>query len=223
MKLSIIMPVYNEALTLRQIIKKIKLVDIDIELIIVDDGSIDESVQILDEVRDSSVRVVKHSRNKGKGHAIKTGLSYVTGDVVIIQDADLEYDPADYVKLVQPIADGVAKVVYGSRFLIRKNNISRPYYAANKFLTFLTNLLYGSHLTDMETCYKLFCSDIIKGLGLESDGFEIEPELTIKTIKKGYEIYEVPISYQARSCREGKKITWRDAIKTVLTILRYKF
>lgn len=222
MKLSIVMPVYNEAPTLRQIIKKIMSVDIDKELIIVDDGSVDSSSQILDDIKDDSVKIVKHSHNKGKGHAIRTGLSYVTGGLVIIQDADLEYDPADYIKLMRPVLEGEAKVVYGSRFMMKKTNISAFHYAANKFLTFLTNLLYGCRLTDMETCYKLYCSDIIKGLDLESDGFEIEPELTIKTIKKGYEIIEVPIFYQARSHRDGKKITWQDAIKTVLAILKYR-
>lgn len=222
MKLSIIMPVYNEASTLKRIVEKILSVEVEKELIIVDDGSVDHSGQILNEMRSDAIQVIRSPHNKGKGHAIRTGLSCATGDVVIIQDADLEYDPADYVELMRPIVDGKAKVVYGSRFLTKKNNISALYYAANKFLTFLTNLLYGSRLTDMETCYKLFRADVIKGLNLESDGFEIEPELTIKAIKHGYKIYEVPVFYQARSYRDGKKITWKDALKTVLIILKYK-
>ncbi|MFH1692108.1 MAG: glycosyltransferase family 2 protein [Candidatus Omnitrophota bacterium] len=223
MKLSIIMPIYNEEATLKHIIEKILSVDIDKELIIVNDGSIDRSSQILDTIKNDSIKIIKHSHNQGKGSAIKTGLSCVTGDIVVIQDADLEYDPADYIRLVEPIVAGEAKVVYGSRFLIKGNSISKSYYAANRFLTFLTNLLHGSRLTDMETCYKVFCTDILKGLDLDSDGFEIEPELTIKALKKGYKIREVPIFYQARSYREGKKITWKDAIKTLLTIFRYKF
>lgn len=223
MKLSVIMPVYNEEKTLYEIINRIKSVNIDKELVIVDDGSQDKTRQILNNIKGDFIKILRHPHDRGKGAAIRTGLNYVSGDMVIIQDADLEYDPNDYIKLIKPIEDKTAEVVYGSRFLT-KNKVTTPvHYFVNRFLTSLINLLFGCRLTDMETCYKVFKTKIIKGLDLESNGFEIEPELTIKTIKKGYKIYEVPISYRSRSYHEGKKITWKDGIKTLLAILKYRF
>jgi glycosyltransferase involved in cell wall biosynthesis len=223
MKLSIIMPVYNEERTLREIIDKIKRVDVEKEIVIVDDGSGDKTRQILDSLQDASIKVIRHTCNKGKGAAIRTALNYISGDVCIIQDGDLEYEPEDYLKLIQPIKNGQADIVYGSRFLA-KTKVTTPFhYLVNRFLTFCTNLLFGSGLTDMETCYKLFKTNVIKELDLKSDGFEIEAELTSKAIKKGYKILEVPILYRARSYHDGKKIGWRDGLKTLHAILKFRF
>lgn len=222
MKLSVIMPVYNEDRTLQEVINKIKAVDIEKEIIIVDDGSDDKTKQLLQNVNGPSIKILTHPYNKGKGAAIKTALKSATGDTVVIQDADLEYDPQDYLKLLKPIEAGDAQIVYGSRFLSKEKVTTPFHYLVNQFLTSLTNWLYGSSLTDMETCYKMFKAEIIKGLDLKSDGFEIEPELTIKALKMGCKIVEVPVSYKSRSYHEGKKIGWLDGIKTLCTILRYK-
>lgn len=221
MKLSIIMPIYNEERTLREIIEQVKKIDIEKELIIVDDGSSDTTKEILSTIKDDSIKIFTHAVNKGKGSAIKTALDHLTGELVIIQDADLEYDPNDYIKLIELFKSGKADVVFGSRFLNKKNKLTFHYFI-NRFLTAFVNLLYKSHLTDMETCYKVFKTEILKGLDLESNGFEIEPELTIKTFKKGYSIYEVPINYKSRSYHEGKKIGWLDGLKTLFVILKYK-
>lgn len=224
MKLSVIMPVYNEDKTLPHIIEKVKSINIDKELIIIDDGSNDRTKQVLNNIiGGGSIKIISHPVNKGKGAAIRTALDYVTGEVVIIQDADLEYEPDDYHMLMEPIKNNMAEVVYGSRFLVKDKVTSPVHFVINRFLTLLTNLLLGVHLTDMETCYKMFKTKIIKELNLSSNGFEIEPELTIKTLKKGYKIYEVPISYKPRSYHEGKKITAVDGIKTIWAIIRYRF
>lgn len=222
MKLSIIMPVYNEEKTLRDIIERVRKVDLDKELIIVDDGSGDRTKEILTKIKDDNTILLSHRHNQGKGRAIRTALEYVRGEVVTIQDADLEYDPADYAKLMEPIKKGYTQVVYGSRFLEVKNVSFNVHYLINWFLTSLVNFLYKSSLTDMETCYKVFKTEIIKSLSLKSNGFEIEPELTIKTLKKGYAICEVPISYKSRTYHEGKKINWLDALKTLGVIFKYK-
>jgi len=222
MKLSILMPVYNEEKTLFDIIRKVKSINIEKELIIVDDGSNDKTKQILDSVECNSIKIVRHACNRGKGAAIRTALDFVNGDVVIIQDADLEYEPDDYIKLIEPIRTNIADIVYGSRFLAKKKVTTTFHFFVNRFLTLITNLLFNSSLTDMETCYKVFKTKIIKELNLESNGFEIEAELTSKVLKRGYKIYEVPISYRSRSYHEGKKIAWRDGIKTLLAIFKYR-
>jgi dolichol-phosphate mannosyltransferase len=223
MKLSVVMPVYNEQRTLREIIDKVKRVDVEKEIVIVDDGSGDKIRPILDSLQNPIIKIIRHAANKGKGAAIRTALNYISGDACIIQDGDLEYEPQDYLKLIQPIKNGQADIVYGSRFLAKKRVTTPFHYLVNWFLTFCTNLLYGCGLTDMETCYKLFKTNVIKELDLVSDGFEIEAELTVKAIKKGYRIHEVPILYRARDYHDGKKIGWRDGLKTIYVIFEYKF
>lgn len=225
MKLSVIIPVYNEESTISQVIDKVRAVDlpVDIEIIVVDDGSTDHTVEILEERR-QDVTFVHFSRvNSGKGFAIRIGLTYVTGDIVIIQDADLELDPNEYKLLLIPILAGEADVIYGSRFLKEANNISRRTVLANKFLTWLTNMLYGSTLTDMETAYKAFRAEIITNLKLQCHRFEFEPEVTAKLLRRGRQIAEVPISYNPRTSEEGKKIGWRDGLVAVWTLLKYRF
>jgi len=227
MKLSVIIPVYNEQQTIEEILTRVQAVPLEKEIIVVDDGSTDATRAILKKLagKDSSwtnVKVLIQEENKGKGAAIRSGLKETTGEVIAIQDADLEYNPADYLRLVQPIATGKARVVYGSRFLT-DNYFSPLNRLANKFLTFLVNLLYGSHLTDMETCYKVFRREIIKDLHLESNRFEIEVELTCKFLLAGIRIYEIPISYTSRRRAHGKKIGWTDGLMAVWYILKYRF
>lgn len=226
MKLSIIIPVYNERSTIEEVIDRVRAINLDTlglekEIIIIDDGSTDGTSEIL-ERRKSDVTHVHFSRvNFGKGAAIRVGLTYVTGDFMIIQDADLELDPNDYPLLLEPLVRGEAQVVYGSRFLKQNPNICRLTRLANKFLTWLTRVLYGCRLTDMETGYKAFRADILKYLKLESLRFEFEPEVTAKVLKAGYSIHEVPISYNPRT--EGKKIGWRDGWAAVKTLLKWRF
>lgn len=226
MKLSILIPVYNEEETIGEIFDRIKKTDINKEIIIVDDGSIDNTKRILkklEEQCDRNVKIVYREKNGGKGAAIRTGLDYISGDIAIIQDADLEYDPADYSKLISPIEKGYAQVVYGSRFLTKRKVPLSLHYFANCFLTALTNMLYYSKLTDMETCYKVLRRDLIKDLNLESNGFEVEAEITAKLLKKRCKILEVPINYKGRSYHRGKKITWHDGIKALCTLFKYRF
>ena len=224
MKLSIIVPVYNENRTIRRVLEEIQAVPIDKEIIIVDDGSTDGTRQILaqDKANHSGLRVILHEQNMGKGKAIRSGIVEAAGDLVIIQDADLEYRPMDYLALVDAIAREGAHVVYGSRFLGKKGVTSPWHRAVNFALTCLTNVLFGTRLTDMETCYKLYPSSVLKGLTLVSDGFEIEAELTAKVLKQGVRISEVPISYQGRTYHEGKKIGWRDGLRTVWALFKYR-
>ncbi|HRV93712.1 MAG TPA: glycosyltransferase family 2 protein [Anaerolineae bacterium] len=224
MKLSVIIPVYNEESTISQVIDKVREVELplDREIIVVDDGSTDHTADILTQ-RQKDVTFVHFSRiNFGKGAAIRVGLTYVTGDIVIIQDADLELDPNEYRLLLKPILAGQANVVYGSRFLKPNPNIRRRTLLANKFLTWFTNLLYGSHLTDMETAYKAFKADVIAGIKLDCHRFEFEPEVTGKLLRQGYTIKEVPISYNPRTEEEGKKIGWRDGYTAIWTLLKYR-
>jgi len=224
LKLSVIMPVYNERDTIAQILKKVRAVDLEKEIIVVDDGSTDGTRDILKrEEQKGDLKVFYHSQNMGKGAAIRTGLEHATGDVVIVQDADLEYDPGDYPLLLEPIAEGRSEVVYGSRFWGPHKTMRLSFALGNKLLTLITNILYGAALTDMETCYKAFRTEAIKSIPLRARRFEFEPEVTAKVLKRGYHIHEVPISYAGRGHREGKKITWRDGITALWTLIKYRF
>ena len=228
MKLSIIIPVYNEKATILKIlekVKKAKALSLVKEIIMVDDFSEDGTRDILKKIKDKNIRVVYHEKNKGKGSAIRTGLMQATGDITLIQDADLEYDPNDYEKLLKPIVDNKTKVVYGSRFEIITKNLSKMYklhYLGNLFLTFLTNILYGARITDMETCYKVFRKEVIDGINLKATRFDFEPEITAKILKKGYKIHEVQINFYGRKFDEGKKITWVDGVKAVFYLVKYR-
>lgn len=224
MKLSVIVPVYNERETVREILERVRAVGVEKEIIVVDDGSTDGTRDILrEEEGRGDVRVIYHPQNRGKGAAIRTGLEHATGDVVLIQDADLEYDPRDYPRLLQPILEGRAEVVYGSRFRGRCESMLFWHALGNKLLTLATNLIYGAALSDMETCYKVFKAEVIKSIPLRARRFEFEPEVTAKLLKRGYHIHEVPISYSGRKHHEGKKITWRDGFTALWTLIKYRF
>lgn len=226
MKLSIIMPVYNERDTLREILDLVRAVDLGLtkEIIIVDDGSTDGTKEILQQLKDiPEVNVLFHQQNMGKGAAIRTALGHVSGDFVIIQDADLEYDPEDYKKLLVPVLKDKAEVVYGSRFTGERRNMFFWHYLGNRFLSLITNILYNTTLSDMETCYKLFKRQALDGISITSNRFNFEPEITSKILRKGIRIYEVPISYTGREFSEGKKITWRDGVSALWTLLKYRF
>jgi glycosyltransferase involved in cell wall biosynthesis len=227
-KLSIVIPVYNEQATIKEVIDKVCEVDLQLEkeIIVSDDGSTDRSVEIIERERRTLGEMIKvHTSiiNLGKGAAIRQGFEYATGDIVIIQDADLELNPEEYVDLIQPILNGQAQVVYGSRFRGKAQGISLKTRLANRFLTSLTNLLFGGSLTDMETAYKVFKADVIKGLRLRCVGFDIEPEITAKLLRAGYKIHEIPVSYNPRTADEGKKISWRDGIEAIYTLFKCKF
>lgn len=223
-KISIIIPVYNEKDTFINIIEKVESTDFNMEkeIIIVDDCSNDGTKDLYNNIKH---KIIYHDKNMGKGAALRTGIKAVTGDIIIIQDADLEYNPNDYIPLVNVIKDGQADVVYGSRFLNNKNNKNFLLlsFLANKTLTFITKILYGNNITDMETCYKAFRSDIIKNINIESDRFDFEPEITAKIFKKGVKFKELPISYNARTVDEGKKINWHDGLQAIFTLIKYKF
>jgi len=223
MKLSVIMPVFNEESTIEKIVQRVKKVNIDKQIIIVDDGSTDRTREILKKWKDENIRVIYHKTNQGKGSAIRTAIPYIEGKVTVIQDGDLEYDPEDYHTLIRPILDGKAKIVYGSRFLKFNKPIYLRFLLGNIFLTWLINILYHSKITDSYTCYKTFASDVLRNLTLRAKRFEFEAEVTVKLLKKGYNVQEVPISYSPRTLREGKKISWKDALLGILTIFRYRF
>jgi len=225
-KLSIIVPVFNERNTVQEILRRIRAVDlgeIGKELIVVDDGSTDGTGDILKLEEDMSCRVVRHGRNAGKGAAIRTGLPHATGDYVLIQDADLEYDPDDYRLLLAPVLKKKAEVVYGSRFTGEHRNMLFWHMLGNKFLSFVTNILYNTTLSDMETCYKLFSRESLEGITIRSDRFDFEPEITAKILKKRIRIYEVPISYAGREYHEGKKIHWYDGVSALWALVKYRF
>ncbi|MCK4437278.1 glycosyltransferase family 2 protein [bacterium] len=224
-KLSVIIPIHNEMRTLREIFKRVEAVNLDKEIIIVDDASSDGSTEILKEIgkKNNDIKVFYHERNMGKGAAIRTAIKYITGDIIIIQDADLEYNPDDYHRLIEPIVEGKASVVYGSRNLRNNKRSYFRYYWGGRFLSWLTNRLYGTRLTDESTCYKTFRADVLKKIKLECAGFEFDPEVTAKVCKLGYKIKEVPISYNPRKLEEGKKIRWTDGVVAVWTLVKYKF
>ena len=227
MKLSIIIPVYNEKSTILKILEKVYNVDIGIEkeVIIVDDSSTDGTRNILKKLNVKNTKVFYHNKNKGKCDAIKTGLKHASGDMIIIQDADLEYDPEDYKNLLKPILKNEAEVVYGSRFLKKfkkDQSFILSHHLGNKFLSILTTILYSNKITDMETCYKLFKSNIIKNIKLNSKKFGFEPEVTAKVLKK-HKIKEVPINFYPRDFEHGKKITWKDGVHHAFYLIKYKF
>jgi glycosyltransferase involved in cell wall biosynthesis len=221
-KLSVIVPVYNERNTVVEAVRRARTAEIplDREIILVDDGSTDGTRRVLPQLEDSTVRVVLHPENRGKGAAVRTGLGHVTGDLVLIQDADLEYDPEDWPRLLAPVLRGKARVVYGSRFTGERRNMLFWHWVGNHFLSLVTNVLYNTTLSDMETCYKLFDRRLLEGLRLRSDRFGFEPEVTAKVLRTGERIYEVPISYAGREPAEGKKITWRDGVEALWILVR---
>jgi glycosyltransferase involved in cell wall biosynthesis len=224
MLLSVVMPAYNEVATLRQTVDRVLKVPIDKELVIVDDGSTDGTREILKELEaDSDVRVFYQDVNRGKGAALRRGLAETAGDIVLIQDADLEYDPNEYPKLIQPILDGKADVVFGSRF--SGGHSRRVLYfwhsIGNRLLTTLSNMLTNLNLTDMETCYKVFRREVVETLSIEEDRFGVEPEITAKLARGRWRIYEVGITYAGRTYEEGKKIGWRDGLQAIYCILKY--
>lgn len=227
--ISILIPVYNEVNSLEEILKAVESVDlgeIKKQFILVDDGSKDGTRDLLGKMEDKPrYKIIYHGHNMGKGAALRTGMAYVEGDAVIVQDADLEYDPNDYIELLKPLQNNEADVVYGSRFSgnIERQGFKFANFWANKFLTVLTNLLYGSSISDMETCYKLFRYDVIKSFMIRSNKFDFEPEITAKLLKRKYKIVEVPIKYRGRTVEEGKKIGWKDGLMAIYTLFKYRF
>lgn len=227
MKLSIVIPVYNEKNTIVELLKRVKKADscgLTKEIIVVDDCSSDGTKEVIQQLK--GLKVLFHEHNQGKGAALRTGIQHATGDIILIQDADLEYNPQEYPILLEPILSGEASVVYGSR-LINKFFFDRNMYYlhgfGNKFLTGLTNILFSSNLTDMETCYKVMIQVVVQSLHLVSNQFDIEPEITAKILKKGIKIHEVPIAFQPRSFQDGKKINWKDGIVAMWTLIKYRF
>ena len=226
MKISVVIPVYNEVQTIKEIVARVQAVELEKEIIIVDDYSADGTREHLREINQTheNVKVLYHDHNQGKGAALRTGFQAITGDIVIIQDADLEYDPREYPLLLGPIVDGRADVVYGSRFLGGPHRVLFFWhYVGNKFVTLLSNMLTNLNLTDMETCYKVFKREVLAEIKLRSNRFGFEPEFTAKIAKKGFRIYETPISYSGRTYLEGKKIGWRDGVKAIFAILWFRF
>jgi len=226
LRLSVVVPCYNEAATIEVLLRRVAGEKTPKEIIVVDDGSVDDSASIVERlVPELGVRLVRHERNRGKGAALKTGFAAATGSVVIIQDADLEYDPEEYPRLLRPIVEGKADVVFGSRFLVREYARVHLYshYVGNRFLTVVSNLFTGLNLTDMETCYKMFRTEVVRRLDLKSRRFDVEPEITAKVAKQRCRVYEVPISYSGRDFAEGKKIRWRDGFAALFAIVRFRF
>jgi glycosyltransferase involved in cell wall biosynthesis len=222
--LSVVMPAYNERATIEEIIKRVLSVPIRTELIVVDDGSTDGTRDILQRLAgELPIKVILQPANAGKGAALRRGFQEVTGDLVVIQDADLEYSPEEFPQLIELICQGRADVVYGSRFLGRHRVFMFTHYAGNCLLTFITNVLYNTMLSDMETCYKVMRTEVLRSMTLASNGFGIEPELTAKIFKRHYRVYEVPITYDGRGYEEGKKITWRDGLVALWVLLKYRF
>ena len=225
MKLSVIIPVYNEAESIRVILKRVQAQELAEEILVVDDGSKDGTRDILKELDGKGgVRVILHEHNQGKGAAVRTGMAAAKGDILLIQDADLEYDPRDYVTLLEPIKENIADVVYGSRFLGASHRVTMFWHmVANRMLTFMTNILYNTILTDMETGYKVFRREILEGMVLHANSFDFEPEFTAKILKRKFRIFEVPITFNPRDYTEGKKIKLQDAFAAVWTLIKYRF
>jgi glycosyltransferase involved in cell wall biosynthesis len=222
--LSVVMPVYNEAATIDEIIRRVLAVPLRTQLIVVDDCSTDGTREMLSALqRELGFTLLLQPQNRGKGAALRTGFASVHGDLVVIQDADLEYSPEEFPDLIELICQGRADVVYGSRFLGRHRVFLFTHYLGNRLLTLLTNVLYNTMLTDMETCYKVMRTEVLRSMTLESNGFGVEPELTAKIFKRGYRVYEVPITYDGRGYDEGKKIGWRDGVVALWVLLRYRF
>jgi glycosyltransferase involved in cell wall biosynthesis len=241
MRLSVIVPAYNEVETIAEILRRVRAVDLAVsigfgpedgtavelerEIVVVDDGSSDGTQEILQGMNgDPDLTIVVHGENRGKGAAVRTGLDHASGDVMLIQDADLEYDPRDYPSMLQPILEGRSQVVYGSRF--RGGPTKAMFFwhmVGNRFLTLVTNVLYDSILSDMETCYKVFTREVAEQLDLRASGWGFDPEITAQILKLGYRIYEVPITYTGREFNEGKKIGWRDGVTVLWTLLKYRF
>jgi len=231
-KISILVPVYNEINSLKQVLDKLEKTDIcslEKEIVVVDDGSKDGTRELLQEMEKNplsdKIKIYYHSKNMGKGAALRTALNYATGDIIAIQDADLEYDPEEYASLISLIIENKADVVYGSRLSGGKptRSFKFTHLLGNKFLTFVTNLLYDTTLTDMETCYKAFRSDVIKNISIKSNRFDFEPEITAKVLKRRYHLYETSISYYGRDYAEGKKITWKDGFAALAALVKYRF
>lgn len=241
MKLSIVVPVYNEVDTIAEILRRVRAVDLKVsvgygseagsvveierEIVVVDDGSTDGTRELLRQLREpAETEILWHDENQGKGAAVRTGLQHATGDIMLIQDADLEYDPRDYPSLLQPILENRSQVVYGSRF---RGGPTRAMFfwhmVGNRLLTLVTNVLYDSILSDMETCYKVFTREVAEQLDLRASGWGFDPEITAQVLKLGYRIYEVPITYTGREFEEGKKIGWRDGLTVLWTLLKYRF
>jgi len=223
-KLSVVMAAYNERSTIEEIIRRVLAVPLRIELIVVDDCSTDGTrEQLLALQQELGFTLLQQSKNGGKGAALRTAFAHVTGDIVVIQDADLEYSPEEYPELIELICSGRADVVYGSRFLGRHRVFLFNHYLGNRLLTLLTNVLYNTMLTDMETCFKALRVDVMQSMTLRSNRFGIEPELTAKIFKRGYRVYEIPITYDGRGYDDGKKITWRDGVSAVWTLVKFRF
>jgi glycosyltransferase involved in cell wall biosynthesis len=222
--LSVVMPAYNERETIEEIIRRVLAVPLRIELVVVDDASTDGTRDILQALASAlPFKLLLQPNNRGKGAALARGFADVTGDIVVIQDADLEYSPEEYPQLVELICTGRADVVYGSRFIGRHRVFLFTHFLGNRVLTLLTNILYNTMLTDMETCYKAMRVEVLRSFQLESNGFGIEPEITAKIFKRGFRVYEVPITYDGRGYDEGKKITWRDGVVALWVLVKYRF
>ena len=221
--LSVVMPAYNERTTIEEIIRRVLAVPLRIELIVVDDGSTDGTKEILEQLQREHQFTLLRQANAGKGSALRRGFAAVTGDIVVIQDADLEYSPEEYPDLIELICQGHADVVFGSRFLGRHRVFLFTHYIGNRIVTLATNILYNTMLTDMETCYKVMRTDVLRAFTLQSDGFGIEPEITAKIFKRGFRVYEVPITYAGRGYDEGKKITWTAGLVALWVLIRYRF
>ena len=222
--LTIIVPVFNERNTVAESIRRVREAPLDLEreIIVVDDGSEDGTLDIVKRLSDSTVRVVQHSTNLGKGAAVRRGIAEARGDLIVVQDADLEYDPRDLARLLRPLQEGQARVVYGSRFTGERRNMFFWHWVGNRFLSLVTNVLFNTTLSDMETCYKMFDAEFLRSLSLSADRFEFEPEVTAVALRLGERIWEVPISYAGRELHEGKKITWRDGFPALITLLRVR-
>jgi glycosyltransferase involved in cell wall biosynthesis len=223
--LSVIVPVYNERNTVGEILRRMRLVDlpIDREIVVVDDGSVDGTDKVLSALQDSTVRVVTHAVNRGKGAAVRTGIEAARGDVVLIQDADLEYDPEDWPRLLAPIIQGKTKVVFGSRYIGEREAVSVARWLGDRSLSLLATLLFNATISDIETGYKVIDREVLDHLDLRSDGFDFEPEITAKLLRRGHRIYEVPVTYTGRELDEGRKFTWRDGMTAGMTLVRLRF